>query len=234
MTRARMRRAVALLAAAGLAAGCADQAPVTHDGPPSPPPPVAAAGAIVEPGALATVQAAPAEIQPPAGRAPFEVARRTAEQAGGQARRFGAITMPIALRTRTPDLSQYPCTSCHLGMRVVMAERRVADAHQNIRPVHPEATGARCSTCHAADDVERLVVQSGERPSLDHAYRLCAQCHAPQVSAWAGGGHGKRLDGWLGRRVVMNCADCHDPHAPSLEPRIPFRAPRLDTRGGHE
>jgi hypothetical protein len=163
----------------------------------------------------------------------FEVALRTAEQIGGHWRRFGSTTMRITLRTRSPDLSQYPCTSCHLGLTVKMADRRVADAHQNIEPVHPRATGAVCSTCHAPDNVERLAVKSGERPTLDHSYRLCGQCHAPQVAAWSGGGHGKRLDGWQGRRVVVGCTDCHDPHRPALEPRIPFRPPRLPGGGGH-
>jgi hypothetical protein len=63
---------------------------------------------------------------------------------------------------------------------------------------------------------------------------LCAQCHFSQAAAWAGGGHGKRLDGWQGRRVVMGCADCHDPHKPGLEPRVPFRAPQLQRSRGHE
>jgi hypothetical protein len=68
--------------------------------------------------------------------------------------------------------------------------------------------------------------------ALDHAYRLCAECHSPQVTAWAAGAHGKRLDGWRGRRVVMGCAECHDPHRPSLEQRIPFRSPTLPSGGG--
>jgi hypothetical protein len=115
-----------------------------------------------------------------------------------------------------------------------MGRERVADAHQNIEPVHPERTGALCSTCHAADDVERLALENGERASLDETYRLCAQCHISQVSAWADGAHGKRLDGWQGPRVVMACPDCHDPHNPALQPRIPFRAPRIErTRSQH-
>jgi formate-dependent nitrite reductase cytochrome c552 subunit len=115
-----------------------------------------------------------------------------------------------------------------------MAKKRVPDAHQDIRPVHPELTGARCATCHAADDVEQLALESGERATMDESYRLCAQCHFTQVDAWANGAHGKRLDGWQGRRVVMGCADCHDPHQPALQPRIPFRAPQLERPRGHD
>jgi formate-dependent nitrite reductase cytochrome c552 subunit len=128
---------------------------------------------------------------------------------------------------RTPDLRQFPCTSCHLGRKIVLADTRVADAHRNIKVVHPTQTGGACSTCHAPDNVELLALKSGERATLDHTYRVCAQCHFSQAASWAGGAHGKRLDGWQGRRVLMGCADCHDPHQPAIEPRIPFRAPQI-------
>jgi hypothetical protein len=96
--------------------------------------------------------------------------------------------------------------------------------------VHPSGTGATCGTCHDRRAVDRLVLQSEESIPLDQAYRLCAQCHFAQVEAWAGGAHGKRLDGWRGRRVVMNCTDCHDPHKPAVEQRIPFPGPRIGPR----
>jgi hypothetical protein len=181
--------------------------------------------------ALATIQAAPVDPWKGPGDRPFEVAGRTSEREAGHARRFGEITLQTALRSRS--LSQYPCTSCHLGRKVVMADKRIAHAHQDIQPVHPAQTGAVCSTCHAADNVELLPLKEGGRATLDQSYRLCAQCHFQQVQAWAGGAHGKRLDGWEGRRVVMGCGDCHDPHKPAIEPRVPFRAPHLERTGAH-
>ena len=111
---------------------------------------------------------------------------------------------------------------------MVLRDQRIKDAHQDIKPLHPAQTGATCSTCHAPDNVELLALKSGERATLDHTYRLCAQCHFAQARSWAGGAHGKRLDGWEGRRVVMGCADCHDPHRPAIGQRIPFRAPHLE------
>ena len=186
------------------------------------------------PGVLALVPTAPVTLWKGPGGKPFEVTLRTADPTNALARRFGTITMRTSLRARAPDLGQYPCTSCHLGRATPLADARKPDAHQNIKAVHPVQTGGVCSTCHASDNVELLALKSGERATLDHAYRLCAQCHFSQAEAWAGGGHGKRLDGWQGRRVVMGCADCHDPHKPSLEPRIPFRAPQLERRRGHE
>lgn len=192
----------------------------------------AARNATLEPGALATVPVIPVERWKGPGEHPFEVALRSAVPEAGHARMFGTITLPIALRTRRAAINQYPCTSCHLGRKVVMANRRIGDAHNNIQPVHPEQTGAVCSTCHSDGDVALLTLQGGERATLDESYRLCAQCHFPEAKTWAGGAHGKRLDGWQGRRVVMACADCHDPHRPAVQPRIPFRAPRIQRARG--
>jgi hypothetical protein len=161
------------------------------------------------------------------GDKPFEVAARTPVAGPAHARRFGVKTLVTSLRTDVRGVVQYPCTSCHMGRGTVLSDKRMDDVHQNITPLHPAATGATCSTCHYSGNVELLALKSGERPTIDHAYRLCAQCHFRQAEAWAAGAHGKRLDGWQGRRVVMGCADCHDPHAPAVQQRIPFRAPLI-------
>ena len=181
----------------------------------------------IQPGQLRTVSTAPVMNWTGPGGKPFEVQIRTDDPSTANARRFGTITLRNSARVRSPDLGQYPCTSCHLGRRMVLNDARIKDAHQNIQPSHPAQTGATCATCHAADNVELLALKNGERATLDHAYRVCAQCHFNQAESWAGGAHGKRLDGWQGRRVVMGCADCHDPHQPTIESRIPFRAPQL-------
>lgn len=187
----------------------------------------------LEPGALSTVTADSVIRWTGPGQRPFEVARRSAASEGGHARKFGTITRSIALRVRSADLSQYPCSSCHQGRKVVMDTQRIPDAHQNIQPVHPSQTGALCSTCHAADNVAELALRGGGRASLVASYQLCGQCHFAEADAWAGGGHGKRLDGWAGRRIVMACTDCHDPHTPAIQLRIPFRAPEIE-RASHE
>lgn len=202
-------------------------------------PPVAAAAVAtrndsLEPGALGTVRAVPVDGWTGPGGRPFEVALRTRDRESGHARRFGTITLRTTLRGPTPDLVQYPCTSCHLGRTVAMKDARIGDAHQNIQPRHPTLLGSVCSTCHSPEAVDMLALRTGERVGLDHGYRLCAQCHFAQADAWAMGGHGKRMDGWQGRRVVMGCSDCHDPHQPAPLPRVPFRAPTIQRRGGHD
>lgn len=188
--------------------------------------------AMPEPVALLSVPAGAVVGRSGPGGEPFELSLRTPQTASGHARRIGTKSFPIALRIRTPELGQYPCTSCHVRGDLVVTADRIEDAHRDIRPVHPAETGATCGTCHVATDVQVLSLLSGEQVALDHAYRLCAQCHAPQVREWEGGAHGKRLDGWRGRRVVMSCADCHDPHNPAVESRLPYPGARLPT-GGH-
>jgi hypothetical protein len=187
----------------------------------------------VQPGALGSVRAVPAEGWTDAAGRSFEVAVRTRDRESGHARRFGTITLRTTLRGSSPDLVQYPCSSCHLGRTVAMGDRRIEDAHQNIQPVHPALLGSACRTCHAPDAVELLALRSGDRVSLDQNFRLCTQCHSAQGTSWANGAHGKRLDGWQGRRVVMGCSDCHDPHRPAAGPRVPFRAPTF-LRGKRE
>ena len=183
--------------------------------------------ATLQPGELPTVYAAPVTDWLGPGKLPFEVALRTPEPVTAHSRRFGTVTLRTSLRMRSADLGQYPCTSCHLGRRITLADARRSGVHENLKVSHPVQTGGTCATCHSADNVEFLALKSGDRVSLDHTYRLCAQCHFAQANSWAGGAHGKRLDGWQGRRVLMGCADCHDPHNPGLEKRIPFRAPQL-------
>jgi hypothetical protein len=188
----------------------------------------------LEPGALGTVRAVLVEGWTGPGGRLFEVAVRTRDVESGHARRFGTITLRTTLRGPSPDLVQYPCTSCHLGRTVAMKDNRIRDAHQNIQPLHPDLLGAVCSTCHSPDAVDSLALRTRQRVGLDNGYRLCAQCHFRQADDWAAGAHGKRLDGWQGRRVVMGCTDCHDPHRPAPLPRIPFRAPTLSRPGGHD
>ncbi len=164
----------------------------------------------------------------PGGR-PFYVARRTASGAAHLSAQIGTETFRLGLRVREPELTQYPCASCHQGTDLVIdgGARDGEAVHQNIQPVHPAETGAQCTTCHAYDDVATLTLQQGDRASMDHVYRLCAQCHFSEVDSWAQGAHGKRLVGWRGRRVVMGCTDCHSPHEPATELRTPYAGPAL-------
>ena len=135
---------------------------------------------------------------------------------------------------RSGQIGQYPCSSCHTqslasekDAQETQADRRWT--HQNIRPLHPSQ--GRCATCHNYDDLNTLLLEDGRSVDIDQAYQLCARCHFQEAEDWAGGAHGKRMGGWVGRRVVMNCTDCHDPHAPAFAPRMPLGGPRVPRTG---
>jgi hypothetical protein len=231
----RVRLLTGWLVAAGLLGACARRGPERAEpdlhrrsSPSGDTISTAAPNARLEPGALGMVKAVPVEGSTGPGGRPFEVSRRTSASETGPARRFGTITLPIALRNRSAEVGAYPCSACHFGRTVMMAKTRIPDAHRNVTLSHPVRAGARCVTCHVAEDVGTLTLASGEHASIDQSYRLCAQCHFNQAESWAGGSHGKRLDGWQGRRVVLPCTDCHDPHRPAVPTRIPFRAPQLE------
>ncbi len=193
-----------------------DAAIATPTDPPSPP------------GLGALVAVPVAGFTGPGGE-PFEVTSRTAGSDAVLYRQIGMRTFALPLRPPAP-LRQYPCATCHQGTRA--SARPGESRHENIRPEHPRLAEGACPTCHVLGAVERLSLAGGAATTLDHAYRLCAQCHAFQVRDWAAGAHGKRLMAWGGRRVVMSCADCHDPHRPGLEPRLPFPGPRIRRTAG--
>ena len=186
-------------------------------------------GTEASPPGLAVVRSEPVVGRLGPGGEPFEVAVHTPDRPGHE-RMFGMKSFRISLRGR-PSTGE-ACGSCHRPGRPVIQAERIEDAHRYVLPRHPEESGTHCSTCHAPDDVQSLVLASGERISLEHAYRLCAQCHYAQADDWAAGTHGKRLEGWRGRRVVMSCPDCHDPHQPAIASRNPYPGPRLPTSGG--
>ncbi len=164
------------------------------------------------------------------GGGSFEVASRLSGSDAVRHRQIGMRTFALPLRSSATGLRQYPCATCHQGTRVTV--RPDEPRHDNIRPEHPRFAEGACATCHVSSSVERLALAGGETATLDHAYRLCAQCHFSQARDWAAGAHGKRLVAWGARRVVMSCTECHDPHRPGLEPRLPFPGPRIRRAAG--
>ena len=149
---------------------------------------------------------------------------------------------PAAIRRSHPVHSdadagrrgQYPCTSCHLGGGWSWP---TSASRMRTR------TSSRCTQSRRAPLLdlpcgrERRAAGAQEWRTRDAGSELPAVRAMPlrQVDAWAGGAHGKRLDGWQGRRVVMGCADCHDPHRPASSRASPSaRRTSSDPRADHE
>lgn len=183
-----------------------------------------------EPPIVRTLVAVPVSgFAGPGGR-PFETSSRTSGSDAQLHRPIGMRVFDLPLRRPATSLRQYPCATCHQG--AASKARNGEPGHDNIQPEHPAFSAGVCATCHVSGAVDRLALAGGATATLDHAYRLCAQCHFAQADAWAAGAHGKRLVGWAGRRVVMSCADCHDPHRPGAEPRLPFPGPSIRRTSG--
>ena len=141
---------------------------------------------------------------------------------------------PFFVKTRTDQIVQYPCSSCHEESKPLAPNNESASSqsmHVDIELVHASPDSMDCLTCHSADAPGTLHTLNGKPIAIDHAYQLCSQCHFEQGNDWAGGAHGKRLAGWKGKRVINNCTECHDPHSPAFAARIPELGPLIPRSG---
>lgn len=144
----------------------------------------------------------------------------------------GAATFSVL--ARGPRLTKAPCASCHTEPLAAMRWRGSdgqKTAHWQIELVHASSAVMTCTTCHAPADLDGLRTLTGTLVPFDHAYEVCAQCHSNQKADWEGGAHGKRAGGWAPPRVVYNCTECHNPHAPAFETRWPAHAGRDPVTG---
>jgi hypothetical protein len=159
--------------------------------------------------------------------APNPNAGLSSERFIGEAARVEVVGYPDRPRffalARTASVEKYPCTSCHtLPMERMRApEGSARRAHWDVTFDHAPAAVMSCGTCHALDAPDRLRTLEQRPVAFDHSYQVCAQCHSRQASDWASGAHGKRVGGWAPPRVVLSCAQCHNPHSPRWEQRWP-------------
>ena len=140
------------------------------------------------------------------------------------------------VKERHPSIGQFPCSACHAGIDPIQRSPAASPAHRrmhvDIQLKHAPADSMDCTTCHAPGDPGQLQKLNGDPVSIDHAYQVCTQCHFEQTRDWAGGAHGKRLGGWRGKRVVNSCTECHNPHSPGFEQRLPDPGPLFPTLPG--
>jgi len=133
---------------------------------------------------------------------------------------------PFEVVARRPKLTMQDCRMCHQEpLARETGEVKQRQAHVDIRLQH--GPHMDCATCHDYDDLGQLRLLDDTAVGFNHSYRSCAQCHSEQAHDWVGGAHGKRLGGWRGRRVVQNCASCHDPHKPAIAPQFPVAKPTI-------
>ena len=182
--------------------------------------------ATLEPGALATVPAAPVERWNGPGDRPFEVAIRTSEREAGHVAQVRLHHAADRAARAAPSAS-IPAPRVISAGRSSWPTQRIADAHQNIQPVHPAADGRRLLDLPCGR--QRRAAGAQERRARDAWIRATAcarsaissrQTRGPAARTASGSTAGRGAgSSWVAR-------DCHDPHKPAVEPRIPFRAPQ--------
>ena len=122
---------------------------------------------------------------------------------------------------RKDSIGRFPCSKCH-GKKKSFKREGAALAHGDIELVHGQGEERpECKSCHNEKNLDLLSDKKDREIDFDHSYQLCGQCHFRQKSDWVGGAHGKRDTYWTGKRVVWNCATCHDPHSPRFKKRWP-------------
>jgi hypothetical protein len=108
------------------------------------------------------------------------------------------------------------CETCHRDTREPM--------HGNVKLHH--APDHRCLDCHHPEDRDHLRLANGQKVPFGESYRLCGQCHGPNLRDWKAGLHGKRTGMWDGERQYLLCVHCHrDPHAPRFPEMAPLPPP---------
>lgn len=133
------------------------------------------------------------------------------------------------IMAKKKDTDLHPCWDCHYWTEPDRNARTLEWVHDDFRLQHGLHGKGEfwCFTCHHLEGDGGLRTLEGDKVSFDDAYVVCAQCHTRQTRDWAFGAHGKRMGGWRGERVVLNCTVCHDEHRPVSTPRSPQPPPPM-------
>ena len=126
---------------------------------------------------------------------------------------------------RKSQIMNYQCSNCHTKNldELKLSNSAIKKAHWDIELVHAPISYMQCTTCHTANDMDKLHSLSGDVIDFNHSYQVCAQCHSTQYKDWKLGSHGKKIGGWAPPRVSNTCVNCHNPHKPGFASRHPAR-----------
>ncbi|MBI4613676.1 MAG: hypothetical protein HY720_08715 [Planctomycetes bacterium] len=142
----------------------------------------------------------------------------------------------------------YPCSKCHEPVSGEEEIRELKESYQALPrldeiapedidpdlPLHVQSVrivlqhGPRerwCFDCHNPNDRDTLRLANGNPVKFTESYLLCAQCHGTIFRDWKAGVHGRRSGFWNGKKRLLLCAHCHDPHSPRFKPKKPLPPP---------
>ena len=123
----------------------------------------------------------------------------------------------FSVKPRKEGIKHYPCAQCHQFMEPNPKVRELSSPH----PVELNHGEGRlwCLVCHHMEDRNKLRTQLNDQVDYNDAHLVCGGCHAVQQKDWYFGAHGKRVRNWQGKRELLNCSECHNPHEPVIKPR---------------
>ena len=137
---------------------------------------------------------------------------------------------PFTVPARKSEIEYFPCMECHEEQETNPSERQLAEEHEDIVLDHGK-NRFWCLTCHNEQNRDVLISLKKQEIDYNASYLLCGQCHFQRQEDWLMGGHGKRIGNWYGERIILLCIECHDPHSPSIKPKLPDPKPK-DLRTG--
>jgi formate-dependent nitrite reductase cytochrome c552 subunit len=122
------------------------------------------------------------------------------------------------------------CGTCH-SERVEGVRKDKGEFHETIKLRHADNKRNRhCFNCHLNGNMDYFNGEGGKKVAYKDVAQLCSKCHGPIYRDWKMGSHGRRSGYWdtkKGKREVLQCIACHDPHAPVFKSMKPAGAPRL-------
>lgn len=130
---------------------------------------------------------------------------------------------PVSVVSRKADLFFYPCDQCHAAMEPNPDIRELNVMH--VAELQHGRGRIWCLSCHDLENRNYLRTLLDEPVDFDQAHLVCGGCHSNRHKDWVFGAHGKRVANWQGERKLYDCAHCHDPHSPSIQPRAPKPPP---------
>ena len=141
----------------------------------------------------------------------------------GEAAETESNLIAVARPPFSPDI--FPCSECHSPEDAIDPTPRPVPDHEETVVFNHDSQNRWCLDCHDSKDRDKLHLADGRLISFEESYKLCGQCHGPELRDWKRGIHGKRTGSWSGQKEYLLCAHCHDPHSPAIKQIEPLPPP---------
>ncbi len=157
-------------------------------------------------------------------RVPFQRAKTAAE--AGKHLETAKPPPEKLIAVAPPPFSKdvFPCSECHRPEDHIDTTPHAVPDHETVVLEH-DKENRWCLDCHATRERDKLHLADGRLIDFTESFKLCGQCHGPELRDWKLGIHGKRTGRWNGQKEYLLCAHCHNPHSPTIKPVEPMPPP---------